>query len=246
MQELLKPIRTESLKDVCVARLEELILSGRVAIGRKLPSERELALQLGVSRPVVHEGLLDMAAKGLVSMIPRVGTVVNDYRKEGSIALLTSLLNYHNGKLEPKLLESLLKMRALFETETARLAAINRTGDHLRALNELLEAEANTASHRVAEITRLDFQFHHRVALASGNVIYPLLINSFKQFYTSLSGQFFDDSRVVSVVFDFHRKLVDAFVARDANMAEEIMMAMLAHGEKHLIAMIEENKPLNL
>jgi len=240
MQDLLKPIRTESLKDVCVARLEELILSGRVYIGQKLPSERELALQLGVSRPVVHEGLIDMAAKGLVSMTPRVGTVVNDYRKEGSIALLTSLLNYHNGRLEPKLLESLLRMRALFEVETARLAAINRNDDHLEAFHELLKGEDNVDCRHVEEITRLDFRFHHRVALASGNVIYPLLINSFRQFYTSLSGKFFEDPRVVSVVFDFHRKLVDAFVARDENTAEEIMVKILAHGEKHLKAMIDE------
>ena len=179
MQELLKPIRTESLKDVCITRLEELILSGRVAMGERLPSERELALQLGVSRPVVHEGLVDMAAKGLVSMIPRKGTVVNDYRQEGSIALLTSLLNYHDGKLEPKLLESLLRMRVLFEVETARLAARNCTEDHLKDFNALLEAEAHIAAHRTEEITRLDFRFHHLVAMASGNIIYPLLINSF-------------------------------------------------------------------
>jgi len=63
MQELLKPIRTESLKDVFISRFEELILSGSFPVGQKLPSERELALQLGVSRPVVHEGLVDLAAK---------------------------------------------------------------------------------------------------------------------------------------------------------------------------------------
>ena len=73
MQVLLKPIRTESLKELFIRRFEELILSGKFPIGQKLPSERELALQLNVSRPVVHEGLVDLAAKGLVTMIPRVG-----------------------------------------------------------------------------------------------------------------------------------------------------------------------------
>ena len=83
MQELLKPIRTESLKDIFIKRFEELILSGTFPVGQKLPSERELAFQLGVSRPVVHEGLVDLAAKGMVTLIPRVGTIVNDYRQEG-------------------------------------------------------------------------------------------------------------------------------------------------------------------
>ncbi len=58
MQELFEPIRTESLKDVFIRRFEDLILSGKFPVGQKLPSERELALQLGVSRPVVHEGLV--------------------------------------------------------------------------------------------------------------------------------------------------------------------------------------------
>ena len=55
MQELLKPIRNESLKEIFIKRFEELIISGKFSVGQKLPSERELALQLGVSHPVVHD-----------------------------------------------------------------------------------------------------------------------------------------------------------------------------------------------
>ena len=82
MQDMLKPLKTESLKEVFISRFENLILTGRLAIGQKLPPERELALQLGVSRPVVHEGLVELAAKGLVKLKPRAGAVVNDYRME--------------------------------------------------------------------------------------------------------------------------------------------------------------------
>ncbi|MBW1983231.1 MAG: FadR family transcriptional regulator, partial [Deltaproteobacteria bacterium] len=95
MQELLKPIKSESLKEIFISRFENLILSGKLSIGQKLPSERELAIQLGVSRPVVHEGLVDLASKGLITLTPRIGTVVNDYRTEGSLTMLTSLFNYH-------------------------------------------------------------------------------------------------------------------------------------------------------
>ncbi|MFA6032330.1 MAG: GntR family transcriptional regulator, partial [Myxococcota bacterium] len=93
MIELLAPLKAESLKEVFISRFEGLILSGQLATGQKLPSERELAMTLGVSRPVVHEGLVDLAAKGLVSMKPRVGAFVNDFRREGSITLLSSLLD---------------------------------------------------------------------------------------------------------------------------------------------------------
>ncbi len=234
MQELLKPIRTESLKEVFIKRFEELILSGKFPVGQKLPSERELALQLGVSRPVVHEGLVDLAAKGLVTMVPRVGTVVNDYRKEGSLALLTSLVDYQEGAIEPGLLDSLLAMRMLFEVEAARLAARNRNSDHLAEFARLLLAEDKVAYDDVEKICDLDFNFHHLMAMASGNLIYPLLLNSFKQCYLNLAGQFYAVPAVVPVVFEFHKEIVKAFKDKDEKRAVRITSDMLDHGATQL------------
>jgi GntR family transcriptional regulator, transcriptional repressor for pyruvate dehydrogenase complex len=234
MRELLKPIRTESLKDIFIRRFEELILSGAFPVGQKLPSERELALQLTVSRPVVHEGLVDLAAKGLVTMIPRVGTIVNDYRKEGSLSLLTSLVNYHQGDLEPELLKSLLEMRLLFEVETARLAALHRTQDQLKSFRSLLQEEKAIDHHDTDGLCTLDFDFHHQTALASGNHIYPLLLNSFKNCYLNLAGQFFCDAAVVPEVFAFHEAMVFALEDKDPENAIKIMKRMLNHGAEHL------------
>lgn len=234
MQQLLKPIRTESLKDAFVKRFEELILSGAFPIGQKLPSERELALQLNVSRPVVHEGLVDLAAKGLVSLLPRVGTIVSDYRKEGSLSLLTSLVNYHQGDLEPELFTSLLEMRLLFEIETARLAANHRTQDQLESFRRLLQEEQTLNHQNAPKISELDFDFHHLVALSSGNHIYPLLLNSFKHCYLNLASQFFYDPAVVPEVFAFHKKMVRALEEKNEKEAVRIMKNMLAHGAEHL------------
>ena len=234
MQELLKPIRTESLKDAFVSRFEKLILSGAFPIGQKLPSERELALQLSVSRPVVHEGLVDLAAKGLVTLIPRVGTMINDYRKEGSLSLLTSLVNYHQGDLEPELFTSLLEMRLLFEVETARLAAMHRTQDQLKFFRRLLQQEAAVNRRDTDGICALDFEFHHLVALASGNHIYPLLLNSFKNCYLNLAGQFFSDATVMPEVFAFHEAMVKSLENKDSENSAKIMKRMLNHGAEHL------------
>jgi len=234
MQQLLQPIRAESLKDAFVRRFEELILSGAFPIGKKLPSERELALQLAVSRPVVHEGMVDLAAKGLVSLIPRVGTIVNDYRKEGSLSLLTSLVNYHQGDLDPGLLTSLLQMRMLFEVETARLAATRRTQDQLESFQRLLQKEAVVDHENAARISELDFDFHHLLALSSGNHIYPLLLNSFKQCYLNLTGRFFSDPTVVPEVFTFHKEMVLSLEDKNEKQAIKIMERMLTHGAEHL------------
>ncbi len=239
---MLRPIRKESLKDVFVTRFEELILSGKLSIGEKLPSERELALRLGVSRPVVHDGLMDLVSKGLVSMKPRVGTVVSDYRKEGSLAILSSLVNYHNGRLDPRLFESLVEMRMLIEVETARLAASRRSREHLETLKGLLQEEAEVGSGEVERIAEVDFRFHHSIAMATDNFIYPLLLNSFQQIYTSLTKRFFSDPEMVCVVFGFHRELVEAIEDRDQEAAGGIMTRLLVHGRDRLKAMMAEQE----
>jgi len=236
MQEFLKPIRTESLKDVFIKRFEELILSGTFPVGQKLPSERELALQLGVSRPVVHEGLVDLSSKGLVTLIPRVGAFVNDYRKKGSLSLLTSLVNYHQGNLDPELLTSLLEMRLLLEVENARLAAHNRNQEQLESFYDLLHEEEHSDQLSVEEICELDFNFHHLVALASGNSIYPLLLNSFKPCYITLAGQFFSDPALIPEVFAYHKQIVKAFEQKNEKNAVEIMTRMLVLGAEELKA----------
>jgi GntR family transcriptional repressor for pyruvate dehydrogenase complex len=237
MQASIEPLKVQSLKAACVNRLEGLILSGELQIGERLPSEREFALRMGVSRPVLHEALVDLGAKGLVQIVPRRGVFVSDYRRSGSLALLSSLLSYHNGQLDPAFAQSLIDMRLIVETETARLAGRNRTADHLANFNALLADEDRVPCSDSQTLSRLDFSFHLQVAIASGNLVYPLIINSFQGVYTSLTGEFFRmycGTAVVDSVHRFHHRLVDAIEAKNAENAARIMSAMLKHGERYL------------
>jgi len=238
MQDMLKPLKAESLKEVFISRFENLILTGRLAIGQKLPPERELALQLGVSRPVVHEGLVELAAKGLVKLKPRAGAVVNDYRREGSLAVLESLINFQQGSLDPELLDSLIRVRALVEIETARLAAENRTDEHIREFREIVHAEESACSRNIEEITRLDFEFHLTIGMASGNLVYPLLNNSFRPVYMNFTSLFFTAPEVIPETLRFHRGLLRAIIDRNPKQAVEIMNGMLSHGEQRLRALL--------
>lgn len=239
---MIKPIRVDSLKDLFIKQFEENILSGYFSVGEKLLSERELAAQMGVSRPVVHEGLVDLAAKGLVTMKPRFGTIVNDFRKEGSLALLQSLLNYNSGNVSDNLLESLLEMRILLEVENARLASLKRTAVNLDELYRIVEMEKEVNLSDTEKITELDFSFHHGIAMATGNDIYPLILNSLKQIYTNLSGQFFLTSEVVPVVFQFHKSIADAIREKDDKKSAALMKRMLLHGEAYLKQQRNSNK----
>lgn len=237
---MLSPINVPSLKDVFVKQLEELILSNKLTVGEMLPSERELATQMGVSRPVVHDGLMDLAAKGLVTIKPRVGTVINDYRKEGSLAMLSTLINHQWKQADPALLDSLLSFRQLVESETARLAALTRTDDDLKELHRLLQREAGVENAPAATVAELDFEFHHRVALASGNIIYPMMLKSFEPAYTDLTTIFFSRREVLPVVVRFHRDLVEAIEARDEKRSMAVMKKTLIHGVEVLTAALAD------
>ena len=67
-----------SLKELFVSELENKILSGELAIGSRLPSERELAASMQVSRAVVNSGISEMEKKGFLVVKPRIGTFVED------------------------------------------------------------------------------------------------------------------------------------------------------------------------
>ncbi|MDD9302781.1 MAG: FadR family transcriptional regulator [Desulfobacter sp.] len=239
---MIKPIQSSSLRDLFIQDFEKLIFSGYFKIGEKLPPERELAQKMGVSRPVVHEGLVDLVSKGLVTMVPRKGSVINDYRKQGSLFVLTTLFEYGEGQVSEKLLNSVLDMRLLFEVENASLAAQKRNQDHLSQFEALLDREKKMNPKEKQRVAQLDFEFHHLLAMASDNLIYPLLLNSMKQFYISISVKFFSDHSLVPEVFGFHTRLVRAIADQNEDKAKTIMKDMLSHGESHLRKFIDQSK----
>ena len=238
MDNSFEPLKVLSLKDACISRLEELILSGELKIGERLPSERDFAIRIGVSRPILHEALVDLNTKGLVIIVPRRGVFVGDYRRSGSLAILSSLLAYHNGDLDPSFIKSLIDMRLVVENATAGLAALNRTKEQIVDFQALLSEEEQAACGDPQILTDIDFSFHLLVAIASGNLVYPLIINSFRGVYTSLTGQFFRKyfgTPVVETVRQFHVQVVEAIARQNPDAAVRTMTAMLTHGETFLI-----------
>jgi DNA-binding FadR family transcriptional regulator len=229
----ISPLRVTSVREACVRFLEQKILSGEWEIGARLPSERYLASSLEVSRLILHEAIVELAAKGLVEIIPRRGIFIADFRRDGAVGLLSSLMNFQNGELDPHFISSLVDMRLLLETETARLAALNRDEDHIRELETILALESAAPVEDHETLTQLDFSLHQAIAIASGNLMYPMIINSFKRVYTRLTGKFFQHysgSGVISELLNHHRGLVGAIKDKDSQNSETIMRRMLTGG----------------
>jgi DNA-binding FadR family transcriptional regulator len=235
-----KNINKDSLKNQFVQRFESDIISGKLSVNDKIPPERELSLIMGMSRTIIHSGMVELTAKGLVRVNPRKGYVVNDYRREGTAAVLDSLMKYKEEVMDGHLLRSILDTRFLIEVECIRLAVQNNQEDNFDSISEILEAEKSIAFNNIEQIVKLDFDFHHQIALSSGNIFYPLIIKSFEITYKNYTRKFFSDESVVPYVFNMHNQILQALLKKDEQMSVELMQTLLAHGEKHLLEYINK------
>lgn len=172
-------LSSPTLKDMFVHELEKMILSGQLAVGYRLPSERELAETMQVSRSVVNSGLAEMAKKGFIEVKPRVGAVVSDYRRRGSIDTLLSIMRYNGGKLRRAEVKAFLEVRLSMETLALEQAARNMTPEGISGLKERL-AEYESAANPSAGAAAL-FEYHHELCVISGNIILPLIFYSFRE-----------------------------------------------------------------
>lgn len=171
-------ISAPSLKELFVQELEYMILSGKLQTGEKLPPERELAESMHVSRAVVNSGITHLARKGFLTIKPRVGTFIADYRKTGTLETLISIMNYNGGILRDSEIRSILEIRIALDTLAIELCIPKITDE------EVLSLKAITKSIRLAssieEASQLAFSFQHELAVLSGNLIMPLIFHSFK------------------------------------------------------------------
>lgn len=231
-------INKYSLKNQFVQRLESDIVSGKLAVGDRILPERELSIEMCMSRTIIHSGMVELTTRGLIRVNPRKGYVVNDYCREGTAAVLDSLMKYKGEIMDEHLLRSMLDTRFLIEVECVRLAAQNNPDDNIERISEIIKAEKSIAHNNLEEIIKLDFDFHHRISLVSGNIFYPLIIKSFEVTYKNYTQKFFKNESVIPYVFDMHEQILIAIINKDEKQSVKLMQALLNHGEKHLLEYI--------
>lgn len=183
-----KKIQTQSLKELFVTQIENMIISGEFEIGQKLPSERELSQRFEVSRAVINSGIVEMSRKGFLEVRPRVGAFISDYRKNGTMETLVSIMNYNGGTMRRSEIKSLLELRGVVDSMITRLAADTLSHNDIDFLEELVEDIGKASSPK--EAAEYNFLFHHELSLMSGNTIVPLIYSSFKFSATHLWEQY--------------------------------------------------------
>ncbi|MDC7228095.1 MAG: FCD domain-containing protein [Spirochaetales bacterium] len=216
---LFKPIENQAFKEDFVLLLEEMILTDLLQPGDRLPAERELAEHYGVSRPSIHDCILILENRGLLTLRPRHGIIINDYRREATLEVLLSLLRGSGHEPGPELHTELEHFRIHMEKDIIRLICSRGSNasmdiDQLERINDEMAA-AEEAS-RLAE---LDFQFHLQLAIAGGNSIYPLLSNTLKPAHTKYLTRFYETQDIRDIAVNFHRELISALRDGDQTAA---------------------------
>ncbi len=219
-----------SKQDAVMKNIIKGIADNRFNIGDRLPPERALSEEYGISRIIVHSAIVELGAKGLLEIVPRKGVTVADYKRHGNIALLEIMLTAIEDGSE--LLWGLLETRKLLEEEFAYLAARHRTEGNLANLKRIIEQEKQVKN--IEERAMLDFSLHHEIAHATSNAIYPLLIKSMERTYTRLIGEFYSTMQDWSGVTAQHQALVKAISDNNSAAAKQLMNELLAEGEEHI------------
>lgn len=219
----LQTVEPQRLYRQIAGQLRALISQGEFAAGTRLPAERDLARQLGVSRPSVREALIAMEVEGWVEVRTGSGVYVLDRsaRPKGQQAVSTEW-----GPLE------LIRARRVVEGEIASMVAALAKRKDLDAMRRAIDAMKSDAQRGVLPIEG-DRAFHTAIVAACGNAV---LIETVQGFWDSRRGPlferlvgYFETMKSWQSAIDEHEAIFAAIRARDSAAARA---AMHAHMDK--------------
>lgn len=217
------PARGNSSSEHAALTIREMILSGGWQQGRKLPSQRELAVRLGISRPTVREALIVMEARGEVETMPGKGVYVvrpqsADSRLEAEADVL-AVPGLSAGKAA-----QMYQFRYAIEPAVAGLVAVNATMAQIEDLRHLsVRMREALESGDLPLLAQLDFAFHRQMVEAANNPFFTKAIApSLDMFFESQQLPFASSAAIGETVAE-HEALVEALRRRLPAEAGEVM-----------------------
>ena len=219
----LKIVEPKRLYRQIAEQLSALISKGEFKAGSRLPAERDLAKQLGVSRPSVREALIAMEVEGWVEVRTGSGVYVLDRSKRAKVEQLASP---EWGPLE------LIRARRVVEGEIASMAALQAKRKDIAAIRKALDAMILDAESGVLPLDG-DRAFHTAIVEACGNVVLIETVQSFWDsrrgpLFTRLTG-YFETMKSWQSAITEHEAILAAIKAKDGAAARA---AMHAHMDK--------------
>jgi GntR family transcriptional repressor for pyruvate dehydrogenase complex len=224
------PIRSSKISDEVYKQLVSLISSGKLKPGEKLPSEREMATDLGISRQSIREALYRAETVGLIEVRHGEGSFVLSSIGEPLKPPLLVLLEEEAGRIF-----EFLEVRKLIEGWCAERAAREATAGDLAKLKGILEKMKNgTPGDRGWE--EADVELHLSVAGAAHNVIAMHIMEALKESF----GSFFRFRKVLmrpekkDLLVQHHHEIYSAISQRNPSLAKRKIVAHLRYIEKKI------------
>jgi GntR family transcriptional repressor for pyruvate dehydrogenase complex len=166
----IKSIEFESPTDKIIQQLKQLIVSGQLKPGDRLPAERVLAEKLGVGRSYVREAIRKLEFFGLLKTSPQSGTYVSGYSIKMIEGVLTDIINFNKDDFS-----ALIEARYYMEINAARLAAMRRTDEDLALIRSAVEDYDSKVNNRQDAIQE-DMFIHLRIANATKNSVFESML----------------------------------------------------------------------
>jgi DNA-binding FadR family transcriptional regulator len=208
--------------DLLAARIREQVLSGTIAEGQALPTERDLVAETGLGRGTIREALRILENQGfIVTRTGRNGGSV--VRRPGRASVEDSIGIFIRG--QQLRLAALLEAREALEPAAARLAALHRTDGDLAKLSEVhAKLSSAVASKDLPAYLLANVTWHLAVVQASHNELLIAFMTAIAQaVHSATEAANFNSDAVREVTLRAHDRIMDAIVARDPEAAERRM-----------------------
>jgi GntR family transcriptional repressor for pyruvate dehydrogenase complex len=209
-----------------IAHVRDLIERGALGPGDRLPPERELALQIGVSRPSVRAGLQALAAMGVIQARHGAGTFITDgppMLATGPLSFLAALHGFSS--------EEMFEARRVLEVGAIGVAAGKATGEDLASIAEEMAGMFAALDDAQAFLIH-DIKFHRAVAKASHNPILASLIEMVSAMFYDRRKRNVGAPRDLREAAETHRLIYNALRDRDAEAAQAAMSAHLRQSQE--------------
>jgi len=207
--------------EITEERIIDAILEGHFPVSSNLPAERELAIQLGITRPTLREALQRVASDGWIEIRHGRLTRVRNYWHEGSLGVLGAIAR-RTQHIPENFIPNLLQVRILLAPAYTRLA-VERDTDQVIA-NTAASALLQETAEQYAEF---DWRLHHNLTVASGNPVFTLILNGFRELYLPMACLYFQasEARLSSRAFSYELEL--AAQRHDPEKAETITRTVM-------------------
>lgn len=209
------PIVRESVAELVVRRILDMVKAGILKPGDTLPPERELAATLNVSRPSVREAMRGLTVLGVVRTRQGGGAYISDLSPDTLLGPIQFYLS-----LDQKNIAELYDVRSLIEADVARRAAANINDETLAKLERNLAQQQGTVNDPLA-FRNADFEFHELIWIASGNAVLKRIGESLNVLGLEFRKRASETPGVLEQSLRDHGRLLEALKARDPDAAAQ-------------------------